>query len=131
MAKKLVLVDDEAYVTTTIGAKLRAAGYEVSVANNGEEGFSLATDILPDVLITDYQMPVLSGFEMSAKLRAQQATCNIPILMLTARGHHLSIEQLAMTNIKVVFPKPFSAKELVKKVQELVGDAPPVAGGQP
>lgn len=128
-AKKLVLVDDEAYVTTTIGAKLRAAGYEVAVANNGEEGLQLASDILPDVLITDYQMPLLSGYEMSVKLCSQASTSQIPVLMLTARGHHLSSDQLAMTNIKVVFPKPFSAKELVRKVQEIVGDAPPAAGG--
>lgn len=123
MARKIILVDDEPYVTTTMASKLRAAGYEVSIANNGEEGFLLAKAAPPEVLITDYQMPVLSGYEMSVKLRADPITAEVPVLMLTARGHHLSSEQLAKTNIKVVYSKPFSARELVNKVKELVGDA--------
>lgn len=116
-----MLADDEAYVTTTLAMKLRKAGYEVITASNGEEGFMLASQNLPDLIVTDYQMPILSGFEMAAKLKQEERTAGVPLIMLTARGHHLSAEQLAQTNIRVLLAKPFSAMEVVAKVDELLG----------
>ena len=122
-SKRIILADDEAYVTTTLSAKLRAAGHEVTVACNGEEAFQLAGANPPDLLVTDYQMPVLSGYEMSVKLKGQPLTSGVPVLMLTARGHHLSPEQLSLTNIRAVLAKPFSAREVVAKVNELLAAA--------
>jgi len=116
---RIILVDDEPFITTTLAARFRKAGHDVTVACNGADAFDLAVQNPPDVLITDYQMPVLSGYEMSVKLKADPRTANVPLLMLTARGHHLSAEQLALTNIKVLFPKPFSALELLAKVNEI------------
>jgi two-component system, OmpR family, alkaline phosphatase synthesis response regulator PhoP len=120
--KRIILVDDEAYVTKTLAAKLRLAGHEVSVASNGEEGLALVTQNPPDLLITDYQMPFMSGFEMSMKLKQQPATAAVPVLMLTARGHHLTPSELAKTNIRMLLGKPFSARELTAKVEEILAD---------
>jgi two-component system phosphate regulon response regulator PhoB len=121
---RLIIVDDEPYVTTTLAARFRKEGFEVRIANNGEEALGLALSSPPDVLITDYQMPVLSGYEMSVKLKADPRTAQLPVVMLTARGHHLSSEQLLMTNIKMVYSKPFSARELVAKVTEILAAEP-------
>jgi two-component system phosphate regulon response regulator PhoB len=121
---RLILVDDEPYVTTTLAARFRKEGFEVRTANNGEDAFALAVEAPPDVLITDYQMPILSGYEMSVKLKADPRTSQVPVVMLTARGHHLSSEQLGMTNIEVVFPKPFSARELLAKVNQILAARP-------
>jgi two-component system phosphate regulon response regulator PhoB len=121
---RLIIVDDEPYVTTTLAARFRKEGFEVRIANNGDEALGLALSSPPDVLITDYQMPVLSGYEMSVKLKADPRTAQLPVVMLTARGHHLSSEQLLMTNIKMVYSKPFSARELVAKVTEILAAEP-------
>ena len=120
IARRILLADDESYVTTVLATKLRAAGHEVLVASHGEEAFDLAVTHRPDIIISDYQMPVLSGFEMSVRLKQDPRTAHLPVLMLTARGHHLSPEQLARTNIRVLCDKPFSAREIVAKVQEIL-----------
>jgi CheY-like chemotaxis protein len=123
--RRIIIADDETYVTTILAAKLRQAGNDVTTANDGAEAFDLATQDPPNLVITDYQMPVLSGFEMCIKLKQDPRTANVPVLMITARGHHLSPEQLAQTNIRVLFSKPFSARELLAKVDEVLG---PVTG---
>jgi two-component system, OmpR family, alkaline phosphatase synthesis response regulator PhoP len=125
--KRIILVDDEAYVTTTLASKLRKVGHEVSVASNGEEGLALVTRNPPDLLITDFEMPLMSGYEMSVKLKSQPGTDEVPVLMLTARGHQLTPTELAKTNIRMLFAKPFSARELVATVQSILGI--PVEGG--
>jgi CheY-like chemotaxis protein len=118
--RKIILADDEAFVTATLASKLRQAGFEVTTASNGQEAFELAVQNPPDLIVTDYQMPVLSGYEMSVKLRREPRTANVPLIMLTARGHHLSAEQVAATNIRYLAAKPFSVKELLGKVQDVL-----------
>ncbi len=121
MGRKILLADDEAYVTSVLSHKLQQLGDEVIVANDGQEGFDLACEHRPDLIVTDFQMPVLSGYEMSVKLKETADTNSTPILMLTARGHLLSPEELGQTNIKGLLAKPFSSKALVAKIEELIG----------
>ncbi|HEY7090663.1 MAG TPA: response regulator [Tepidisphaeraceae bacterium] len=121
--RRIIVIDDESYLTTVVATKLRQAGYSVSTAANGEEGFALAAaGDPPDLIITDFEMPVLSGFDMSVRLKNHRTTANVPLLMLTARAHSFTPAQLAQTNIRAVCPKPFSARELVEKVQGLLGE---------
>jgi CheY-like chemotaxis protein len=129
--RRILIADDEPYVTTILAAKLLQIGAHVVTCSDGEEALAKAADKRPDLIITDYQMPLMSGFEMSLRLRQDPRTQSIPVVMLTARGHHLTEVQLAKTNIKALFAKPFSAKEVVGKVQELLGpiqDIDPAAG---
>ena len=114
------MADDEPYVTSVISAALRKNGATVLAARNGSEAFSMAAEDLPDLIISDYQMPVLSGFDMSVKLKQDPRTAHIPILLLTARGHHLQASQLAATNVRLVMSKPFSVRELTARVVELL-----------
>jgi CheY-like chemotaxis protein len=74
----------------------------------------------PDLIITDYQMPLLSGLELCVKLRNDPRTEQIPVILLTARGFSLDKEDLANTNIRKVHPKPFSPRELLRCVQEMI-----------
>lgn len=115
----ILVVDDEAHILHVVSLKLRNAGYEVITAQNGEEGLDIATQQLPDLIITDYQMPILSGLEMCQQLKANEATSHTPALMLTARGFSLGDEELATTNISEVLSKPFSPREILTRVQEI------------
>lgn len=120
-AKPLILVvDDETHILHVVSLKLRNAGYDVVTAENGEEGFDLATQRVPNLIITDFQMPFMSGLEMCQRLKVDERTANVQALMLTARGFSLPAEALDKTNIVTVLSKPFSPKEILAKVQELL-----------
>ncbi len=116
----ILVVDDETHILHVVSLKLRNAGFDVLTAENGEEGFDHAVQRVPDLIITDYQMPFMSGLEMCQRLKEDGRTSSVRALMLTARGFSLPIDQLAKTNIVTVLSKPFSPKEILAKVQELL-----------
>ena len=120
--KTILIADDEMHVTHILSFKFEQVGATVIVATDGEEAYKLACEHKPDIIITDNQMPVMSGFDMSIKLRENSETAHIPVVMLTARGHKLSASDLARTNIHHVMPKPFSAIELLGKVKEMISE---------
>jgi two-component system alkaline phosphatase synthesis response regulator PhoP len=93
---------------------------EVITASDGQEALELAKAHLPELVFTDYQMPFLSGLELCEKLKSDPATRHIPAIMLTARGFSLSDQELADTNIRKVLVKPFSPREVLRTVQEVL-----------
>ena len=120
--KPLILAaDDEAHILHVVSLKLTNAGYDVITAEDGEEAYEMALARQPDLVITDYQMPYLTGLELCQKLKAHELTANTPALMLTARGFTLPAEALEQTNIADVLSKPFSPREVLARVQEIIG----------
>jgi len=126
---KILVCDDEPHIVHVVATKLRNAGFEVFTAGDGEEGFEAAKAALPHLVITDYQMPYLSGLELCAKLRGDAATAAIPAIMLSARGFSLQPADLRETNIRKVLPKPFSPRELLATVQQVLGISPALVAG--
>lgn len=122
-ASKLILVvDDESHILHVVSLKLRNAGYQVITAQDGEEGFELALQCRPGLVISDYQMPFMTGLELCEKLKEHPATAQTPALMLTARGFNLNAGDMQRTNIQGVLSKPFSPREVLSRVQELLGE---------
>jgi len=131
-APLILVVDDEAHILHVVSLKLRKAGYEVITAEDGEEGLSVAIEQRPDLVITDYQMPFMTGLELCIELKKQDETRDIPALMLTARGFSLASDDLDQTNIAGVISKPFSPRDVLDQVQELiVEDNTPEAADTP
>jgi len=122
---KILVCDDEPHILHVVSTKLRNAGFEVITAADGAEAFDLAQQHRPSLVITDYQMPLLSGLELSAKLRADPQTEHVPIIMLTARGFSLGNADLDNTNIRKVLPKPFSPRELLSITKETIAGTKP------
>lgn len=118
----ILVVDDESHIVHVVSLKLRNAGYRVVTAADGEEGLEAALREAPDLVITDYQMPVMSGLELCEGLRKHEATARTPALMLTARGFGLSDEALAGARVSGVLTKPFSPREVLGEVQRLIGE---------
>src|ERR1700709_2165638 len=87
--KKILVADDETHILHVVSLKLRNAGFNVITAADGQEALELAQAEMPDLIITDYHMPQLSGLELCQRLKADPATSGIPAIMLTARGYHL------------------------------------------
>ena len=121
MDKKIIVADDEAHILHIVSMKLRNAGFEIVTAMDGEEALELCRAERPDMLITDYQMPYMSGLELCLELRKDDQTRDIPALMLTARGFDIESDEMREAGISAVLAKPFSPREVLQKVQEMIG----------
>lgn len=117
---RILVCDDEPHIVHVVASKLRNAGFDVVTAADGEEALQIAQEVRPSLIVTDYQMPFLSGLELCTKLRADASLAEVPVIMLTARGFCLSESETANTNIKKVLPKPFSPREILRNVEELL-----------
>jgi len=120
MAFKILVADDEAPIANVVAMKLRNAGLEVVVAMDGLEAYELAVAERPDFMITDLQMPGMSGLELCARLVAELEG-GIPTILLTAKGFELSAESVRELPVRRIMTKPFSPRELLAQVQELLG----------
>lgn len=123
MAKKVLVADDEAHILHVVSMKLRNAGFEVITAMDGEEALELCLAEKPDLIITDFQMPFFSGLEVCQRLRAEESTRDIPAIMLTARGFDIEPTDMVAAKIAAVLAKPFSPREVLAKVNELLASA--------
>ena len=121
--KKILIADDEAHILHVVTMKLSNAGYKVITAMDGEEALELCQSEMPDLLITDYQMPYLTGLELCKHLREDERTARIPVLMLTARGFNIESHEMAKAGIDDVISKPFSPREILRKVENLIKHA--------
>ncbi len=119
-AKTLLIVDDEPHVRHMLDYKLVRAGFSVITASNGVDALRLAREHRPDLVVTDLQMPGGDGLSLCLKLNEQPDTATIPVIMLTARGYKVPPSDLVRTNIRSMIPKPFSPRELLAQVQELL-----------
>ena len=121
--RKILVADDEAHILHVVSMKLRNAGYEVVTAVDGEEALELCASEIPDLLITDFQMPFMSGLELCKEIRAAEETRNIPAIMLTARGFDIEPAEMIEAGIAAVLAKPFSPREVLEKVTALLDRA--------
>src|SRR3954463_9028618 len=132
--KTILAVDDEAHILHVVSLKLKNAGYNVLTANDAEEALELAASSQIDLLITDFQMPGMSGLDLARKLHGEPGRKNLPAILLTAHGLALEQVELAHAGITVCLSKPFSPRDLLDKVHELlarqnaVAAAPETAG---
>ena len=119
-APRILIADDETHILHIVSLKLRNAGYEVETAEDGEDALQMIHEQMPDLLITDLQMPFLNGLELCVELRKDPDLRELPALLLTARGAWLEGHELARTNIRGVMSKPFSPREVLLKVESLL-----------
>ena len=121
--KKVLVVDDEGHIIHVVAIKLRNNGFEVISASDGGEAFELACGEKPDIIVTDFQMPVMTGLELVKKLRQNEATRNTPVIMLTARGFAVEDKQREDLQISEFLSKPFSPKELLRSIEDILYQA--------
>lgn len=120
MEKTILVADDETHILSVVSLKLRNAGYRVLTATDGQEALELAQQQKPDLIITDYHMPLLSGLELCRRLKQDPATGGIPAIMLTARGYHLEPHDTEHSGIRRMLSKPFSPRHLLATVNEVI-----------
>jgi two-component system, OmpR family, alkaline phosphatase synthesis response regulator PhoP len=124
MSERTILVaDDESHILHVVSLKLKNAGYRVLTARDGQEALEIAQQEKPDLLITDYHMPQLSGIELCRKLKLDPSTAHIPAIMLTARGYELEPADTEQSGILRMLSKPFSPRHLLSTVEEVLSGA--------
>jgi two-component system, OmpR family, response regulator MprA len=125
----ILVVDDERSIADFIQVGLRQEGFRVSVARDGPTGYSLARSEAPDAIIMDVMLPGVDGIAITERLRADSATANIPILMLTAKDsvneRVAGLESGADDYLK----KPFDFQELVARIRALLRRQQRMLGG--
>ncbi len=128
MPKRILICDDEVHILLVAEFKFRRAGYDVDTAGDGQEAWELIQRRIPDLLITDYQMPRLNGVGLTRKVRENPATAELPILMLTAKGFEIDARALAAQwKVLGLISKPFSPREMLQTVNRILGGAEPAS----
>jgi len=121
MAHRILLCDDEVHILRAAEIKLSRAGLDVVCASDGQEAWEEIERQCPDVLITDCQMPRLDGFGLVDRVRACEATADLPILMLTAKGFEFRHREVAAKwGITAILAKPFSPRQLLGYVEDVL-----------
>ena len=120
VSAKVLVVDDDPQILDVISLMLDSAGYKTITAFNGEEGVSLALEVLPELIILDVHMPGMNGFEVSSVLLGNPKTRNIPIVMMTGLCETEDKVKSLEAGAVDFLVKPLSTEELVAKVASLV-----------
>jgi two-component system, OmpR family, alkaline phosphatase synthesis response regulator PhoP len=121
MTKRILLCDDELHILRAAEFKFKRAGYEVVCANDGQEGWEQIQHCRPDIVVTDCQMPRLSGLGLAERIRQTPETAGLPVIMLSAKGFELPPEQLrTQYGIHHLMAKPFSPRELFARVEAVL-----------
>jgi len=123
MAHKILIVDDEPNIVISLEFLMKKEGFEIAVANDGEEALAKVASFKPNLMLLDVMMPKKSGFEVCEALRADAANADLQIVMLTAKGRDTEVAKGLAIGADAYVTKPFSTKELVAKVKSMLGVA--------
>lgn len=122
MPKKVLIADDEPNIVMSLEFLMQRAGYQVQVASNGEEALRFATEVPPDLMLLDVMLPKMSGFEVCQKVRETPACGEVKIIMLTAKGRDTEMAKGLALGADAYVTKPFSTKDLLAQVKQILGD---------
>jgi DNA-binding response OmpR family regulator len=117
----VLVADDDRDILDLLAFRLGRAGYEVVSASDGEEALRLATERRPDLAVLDVMMPKLDGYEVTRRMRADETTKRIPVILLTARVQEHDVARGFEVGADDYMKKPFSPAELRARVQAIIG----------
>jgi two-component system alkaline phosphatase synthesis response regulator PhoP len=117
---KILVVDDEPNIVQTLQDRLEMNDYQVVTAANGQAGLEKATSEQPDIVLLDVIMPIMDGLEMLERLRKNEATRNMPVIMLTARSQNQDVARANGYGIEDYVVKPFDLSELLEKIEAIL-----------
>lgn len=124
MTHKILIADDEPNIVISLEYLLQREGYTVLVARDGQEALDTIVRERPALVLLDVMMPHKSGFEVCQAVRTDEGLHAVKILMLTAKGRETDIAKGLALGANAYMTKPFSTRELVQKVAELLGETP-------
>jgi DNA-binding response OmpR family regulator len=122
---KILIADDEPNILISLEYLMKREGYDVQVARDGQEALDIVRRERPRLVLLDVMMPKKSGFEVCQELRSDESVKDTLVLMLTAKGRDTDVAKGLAMGADGYMTKPFSTKELVQKVRELLAAPAP------
>lgn len=120
VGKNILIVDDEAPIREMIAVALEMAGYDCQEAENAQQAHAMIVDRKPDLILLDWMLPGMSGVEFAKRLRSEERTRSIPLIMLTARGEEQDKVAGLEAGADDYVTKPFSPRELVARIKAVL-----------
>ncbi len=122
MAKgRILVVDDEIYIVHILDFSLGMEGYEVLTALDGEQALEKARTEKPDLIVLAIMMPKLDGYETCKRLKADPATKDVPVILLSAKGRNVDQKVGFEVGADDYITKPFSPRKLVERINAILG----------
>lgn len=118
---KILVVDDDPYILMSLEFLMRKSGFDVLVARNGKETLEILNKSVPDVVLLDIMMPDVDGYDICKHIKSTKKLKDCKVVFLSAKSKESDIQKGYDIGAELYITKPFSNKELVKKIQELVG----------
>lgn len=120
MSKKILVADDEVFMLRLLEMTFKKGGYEVVTCRDGKEAIALAGTALPQLIVLDVMMPGLDGMGALRQLKENPATREIPVVVLSAKGHALTRVEAELAGAALFLAKPFSPNELVGEIRKIL-----------
>ena len=124
MSQKILIADDEPNILISLEFLMKREGFEVVLARDGQEAIEAIVRERPALVLLDVMMPVKTGFDVCSEVRASESLRDTLIVMLTAKGRDTDVAKGLALGADAYMTKPFSTRELVQKVRELLEPAP-------
>jgi two-component system, OmpR family, alkaline phosphatase synthesis response regulator PhoP len=119
MPRKILAVDDERHIVRLVQVNLERAGYQVVTAFDGKEALEKVASEQPDLVVLDVMMPYLDGFGVLQELRKNNATRDLPVIMLTAKAQDADVFRGWQSGVDCYLTKPFNPMELISFVKRI------------
>ncbi len=129
--RTILIVDDEAPIREMIAAALEMAGYHSLEAADSQTAHTMIVDMKPDLVLLDWMLPGVSGVELCRRLKRDELTAEIPVIMLTAKGEEDHKIQGLEAGADDYITKPFSPRELVARLKAVLRRATPLGIEEP
>mgnify|MGYP001466596553 FL=1 len=121
MAKKILVVDDEPDLLKVVTFRLRKLGYDIIEATDGQKAIALIQEHRPDLILLDLRLPIMDGWEVCRRVKADDQLKHIPIVFLTASVGALNSEMTKELKAEYLLVKPFEPEKLLEIVKKLIG----------
>jgi len=123
MPQSVLIVDDEPNIVMSLEFLMKKQGYDVRVASDGDTAISAIEENAPDLVLLDLMIPKRDGFDVCQKIRSNPEWNSVRIVMLTAKGRDIEKEKGLALGADDYISKPFSTREVISRVAELLGSA--------
>ena len=117
--RRVLVADDDPDMVTILRVNLEAEGYSVDEAHDGEAAWDMARDLRPDMVVLDVMMPRIDGIDVLTRMRTDPGTCDIPIVLLTAKATDEDIWEGWRAGADYYLTKPFQLDELLRFIEYL------------
>ena len=115
---RILVVEDNVPLANVVRFNLEAAGFRVTVSSDGREACEQAKENQFDLVLTDYDLPIMNGIEVCECLREDPRYAETPIILMSGKTQHVDLPRLCENlNLLAHFPKPFSLKDIVDTVE--------------